>query len=68
MPADVCIEVKGNVSSGTIDHIRSASSDLTQALQWLGGSIYAQQEGPKTAPGGGSAAPEGTVEGEFREI
>jgi len=78
VPSNVKDEVQGKIAavrsalqSGNADSIRSSSNELSTALQQIGQSVYGQQ-----AAGGAGAAgqppndggPEGTVEGEFREV
>ncbi len=50
--------------------ISRASEELTAALQKLGQHVYSQagQAPPSGEPGGENRPPEGTVEGEFREV
>ncbi len=76
IPADVRSEVESKVAavrsavqSGTVDVIRSAVQDLTLAMQKMGSAVYGQaassgSDGQKP----GSGTPEGTVEGEYREV
>ncbi|MBI2886975.1 MAG: molecular chaperone DnaK [Chloroflexi bacterium] len=79
VPADLKNEVEGKIAavrsalqSGTTDTIRSASQELSEALQKVGSAVY-QQAGAGAAAGGqpegGAKGPEeGTVEGEYREV
>jgi len=65
--------VRDAVQSGNVDQMRQRSSELSQALQQVGASMYEQQPGggPTPPPGGEQGGgPEGeeTVEGEFREV
>jgi molecular chaperone DnaK len=73
--------VRSAMTSGGVDQIRSATNDLNDALQRLGQAVYQQQQGAGAGPQGGAGAggagaagagggqgPEGTVEGEFREV
>ncbi len=61
------------------DRINSTTDDLMSSVQKVGSAIYGQQPGPQPAgetgeggahPGGegGHSGPEGTVEGEYREV
>ena len=79
VPADVRSEVEGKISAvrdvmngDDANRIRTATSELTNAMQRIGSAMYGQpgQEGPGGGPGQGPQAPpeEGTVEGEFREV
>ena len=79
IPADLKTEVEGKIaavrsalSAGDIAAITTASNELQEALQRVGQAVYAQP-GPGAAdadsgasPGG--AAPDDSVEGEFREV
>jgi molecular chaperone DnaK len=80
IPADVKSEVEGKVAavrsalqSGDVNTVRSALSDLSTTMQKVGQSVYSQagaapnSEQPGTDDGG-QQPPEGTVEGEFREV
>ena len=71
--------VRSALQSGSVDSIRSSTDDLNQALQRVGQSVYGQAgstagggagPGPSGEPGEaeGQGGPEGTVEGEFREV
>ncbi len=75
--ADTKTEVEGKIAAvrtalqGTDGAaVRSATDELNQALQKIGEAIYGQGGAP--GPEGGSpeegGTPEGTVEGEFREV
>ncbi len=84
VPADIRDEVNGKVAavrsalqSGDVSTIRSASDELSKSLQRIGQSVYGAGAGATSeagaaggAPGGagGQTGPEGTVEGEFREV
>ena len=80
VPADVRSDVEAKIGaarsaidSGDISRMRQTSQELTQALQKVGSAIYGAAgaggpAGTRTGPGGGGEAPEGTVEGEFREV
>jgi molecular chaperone DnaK len=80
--ADLKSEVEGKIAavrsqlqSGDADGIRSATSELADAMQRIGQAVYGAQ-GAQGEPGmngeqpadGESQAEEGTVEGEFREV
>jgi len=83
IPSDVKDEVQGKIAavrsamqSGNAQSMRTASDELSAALQKVGQSVYGQA-GAQGAPGGAGATggesnegggPEGTVEGEFREV
>jgi molecular chaperone DnaK len=75
VPADLKTEVEGKIEAvrtalqGTdIEAVRRATDDLNQSMQKIGQAVYGQPgaEGPQ--PEGEDEAPEGTVEGEFREV
>jgi molecular chaperone DnaK len=83
VPADLKGEIQGKVAavrsalqSGDIGTIRSATEELQTALQRVGQSVYGQAgaaagAGPGAGGAGGGSGdtgPEGTVEGEFREV
>jgi molecular chaperone DnaK len=83
IPADVKSQVEGKIAavrsalqSGSVDRIKSAMQELSEAAQRIGASMYGQQAGgppPGGDYGGPSGGPppggeEGTVEGEFREV
>jgi molecular chaperone DnaK len=81
LPADLRSEVEGKIAavrsalqSGDTSQIRSAADDLSAAMQRMGETVYSQQGAGGYGPGDGSGAgtpgggPEGTVEGEFREV
>ncbi|HLH74223.1 MAG TPA: molecular chaperone DnaK [Chloroflexota bacterium] len=78
IPSDVKSEVEGKVAavrsalqSGDVNQIRSASNELSAALQRIGQSVYGQAGAAGAGAGqtgGGPGGPEGTVEGEFREV
>lgn len=80
IPTDVRQEMEGKISavrsalqSSDIDSIRTATQQLSQAMQKVGASVYQQ---PPPPPPGSEQAPGGkpdeggdeTVEGEFREV
>jgi molecular chaperone DnaK len=65
--------VKRALDGRNVDGIRSALQDLQQAMLSVGQAAYGTpQAGPSQTPGtnghGGSPTPEGTVEGEYREV
>jgi molecular chaperone DnaK len=65
--------VKRALDGGNVDGIQSALQDLQQALLSVGQAAYGTpQAGSSETPGtnghGGSPTPEGTVEGEYREV
>jgi molecular chaperone DnaK len=79
VPAEIKSEIEAKVAAvrtalqGTdIAAVRSASEALSQALQRVGEAVYGQGGGADAGAGdggeGGDGAPEGTVEGEFREV
>ena len=79
VPAELKTEVDGKIAAvrtaleGTdVPAIQSAVDDLNTSLQKIGEAVYsaqAQAGAPEDgAEGGPSEAPEGTVEGEFREV
>ncbi|MBU0491739.1 MAG: molecular chaperone DnaK [Chloroflexi bacterium] len=82
IPADVKSDVEGKVAavrsalqSGTVDQIKSAMQELSDASQRIGASMYDQQPGGPPPGGDDGAGPQGpppgddgTVEGEFREV
>ncbi|MCK4262661.1 MAG: molecular chaperone DnaK, partial [Dehalococcoidia bacterium] len=80
IPTDVRQEMEGKISAvrsalqgSDIDSIRTATQQLSQAMQKVGASVYQQ---PPPPPPGSEQAPGGkpdeggdeTVEGEFREV
>ena len=79
IPADLKTEVEGKIaavrsalSAGDIAAITAASNELQEALQRVGQAVYAQPgAGAAAADSGaspGAAAPDDSVEGEFREV
>jgi molecular chaperone DnaK len=76
VPADLKAEVEGKIEAvrtalqGTdIEAVRRATDDLNVSMQKIGQAVYGSQEGPEgETPGAQDEAPEGTVEGEFREV
>jgi molecular chaperone DnaK len=87
VPADLRTEVEGKIQAvrtalqgSEIEPVRSAATDLAEAMQKIGAAVYGQAGG-QPPPGGEPGAPpegegpppegppeEGTVEGEFREV
>jgi molecular chaperone DnaK len=76
VPGDLKTEVEGKVAAvrtalaGTdIEAVRRSMDDLNASMQRIGESVYGQQ-GANGADGaqGRDETPEGTVEGEFREV
>ena len=78
VPADLKTEVEGKIEAvrtalaGTDGAaLQSATDELNVAMQKIGQAVYGAQGGPDGAEGPGPEAgptPEGTVEGEFREV
>ena len=79
IPAELKTEVEGKIaavrsalSAGDIAAITAASNELQEALQRVGQAVYAQPgAGAADADSGaspGGAAPDDSVEGEFREV
>jgi molecular chaperone DnaK len=84
VPADINTEVEGKIKTvrsalqGTdVSAINNAVQDLNTAMQKVGSTVYGQQQQQQPPPGGqqqqpppppGDKGPEGTVEGEFREV
>ena len=80
VPADVRDEVTSKVAavrsalqSGDVTSIRSATEELSRSVQRIGQSVYgagagAAGEGGPTGGASETKGPEGTVEGEFREV
>jgi molecular chaperone DnaK len=77
VPADLKTEVEGKIAAvrtalqGTeIEPIRTALEELNTSLQKIGQAVYGQQgagqDGAEAQEPQGT--PEGTVEGEFREV
>ena len=68
--------VRSQLQSGDADSIRSATDELSEAMQRIGQAVYGAQQAQEQPPAGngtgepGAEAPaeEGTVEGEFREV
>lgn len=74
VPADLRSEVEGKIaavrsalSGGDVSYLKRTAQELSEALQKVGAAVYQQQAPP---PEGEAPAepPEGTVEGEFREV
>jgi molecular chaperone DnaK len=64
---------KRALDSGNVDAMRAALQDLQQTLLSVGQAAYGTpQAGPHEPPGsngrGGTPTPQGTVEGEYREV
>ncbi len=76
VPADLKTEVEGKIAAvrtaltGTDSSaVKSAADDLNLAMQKIGEAVYsAGGAGPDGAAPDAEEAPEGTVEGEFREV
>jgi molecular chaperone DnaK len=78
VPADLKTEVEGKVQAvrtalqGTdTDAVRRAMDELNVSMQKIGQAVYGAQGAPGAGPEGAGPqeeAPEGTVEGEFREV
>jgi molecular chaperone DnaK len=84
IPADVRADIESRIKDvrdalstdgGSAETIRSAMTELSEAMQRAGSAIYGSGQdgpegGPEGAPEGGEEAPaeEGTVEGEYREV
>jgi molecular chaperone DnaK len=68
--------VRSQLQSGDADSIRSASEELSEAMQRIGQAVYGAQQAQQPGadgtegaePGGEDPAEEGTVEGEYREV
>jgi molecular chaperone DnaK len=80
VPGNVKSEVEGKVAAvrsalqgQDVQRMKSASQELSEAMQRIGASMY-QQSGATPPPGGQEQGPQqtppedGTVEGEFREV
>ena len=76
VPGDLKTEVEGKIAAvrtaltGTdIEAVRRATDELNQSMQRIGEAVYGAQGAAAGPDGsGGPEAPEGTVEGEFREV
>ena len=79
IPAELKTEVEGKIAAvrsalraGDIAAITTASNELQEALQRVGQAVYAQPGAGAADAGGdaspGGAAPDDSVEGEFREV
>jgi molecular chaperone DnaK len=75
--ADLKTEVEGKIAAvrtalegADIEAVRRATEELNQSMQRIGEAVYGggQQGAPDGAEPEADAAPEGTVEGEFREV
>jgi molecular chaperone DnaK len=75
IPGDLKTEVEAKIAAvrtalqGTdIEAVRRSTEELNASMQRIGEAVYGQQgaQGQPSEPG--SEAPEGTVEGEFREV
>jgi molecular chaperone DnaK len=66
------VAVRSALQGTDINAIRSATQELSDAMQKVGAAVYGQQQQqPPPPPGGagpGKGPDEGTVEGEFREV
>jgi molecular chaperone DnaK len=76
VPADLKTEVEGKIAAvrtalqgSELGAVQAAVNELNASLQRIGEAVYGAQPGaaPEGAPEGGES-PEGTVEGEFREV
>jgi molecular chaperone DnaK len=76
IPGDLKTEVEGKIAAvrtalqgSELGAVQSAVNELNASLQRIGEAVYGAQPGaaPEGAPEGGES-PEGTVEGEFREV
>jgi molecular chaperone DnaK len=76
VPADLRTEVEGKIAAvrtalqgSELSAVQAAVNELNASLQRIGEAVYGAQPGaaPEGAPEGGES-PEGTVEGEFREV
>jgi len=82
IPADLNTEIEGKIKTvrealkgSDINAINQAVQDLNLAMQKVGQAVYGQQQPPPGGqqpppppPPGGNKGPDGTVEGEFREV
>ena len=77
VPAELKTEVEGKIATvraaleGTdFEGLRRATDDLNASMQKIGEAVYGAQGAAGAADGAepGEEAPEGTVEGEFREV
>jgi molecular chaperone DnaK len=83
IPADLNSEIEEKIKAvrsalqgPDINAVRQALQDLNNSMQKVGSAVYGQQPPPGGQPGGqqppppppGGKGPEGTVEGEFREV
>jgi molecular chaperone DnaK len=62
--------VKRALDANDVEAMRSSLSELQQAIMAAGQAAYGAQAGPSQEPGhdGSAGTPEGTVEGEYREV
>jgi molecular chaperone DnaK len=77
VPEDLKTEVEGKIAAvrtalqgEDTNAIRTAADELSNSMQRIGQAVYgaAGAEGGPSPDGGEEGAPEGTVEGEFREV
>lgn len=75
IPADLKSEIEGKISAlrsalqgQDIGRINLALQDLQTAMQKVGQIVYSQTGGQAQGGGGQGKPPEGTVEGEYREV
>ncbi len=68
-------EVKRALDANDVEGMRSSLAELQQAMMAAGSAAYGSQGGAESgetpggaSPDGGSGTPEGTVEGEYREV
>jgi molecular chaperone DnaK len=62
--------VKRALDANDVEAMRSSLAELQTAMMAVGQAAYGAQAGPSQEPGhdGSSGTPEGTVEGEYREV
>ena len=51
-----------------MEAVRRATEELNESMQKIGQAVYGQPDAEGAEPGATEEAPEGTVEGEFREV
>jgi molecular chaperone DnaK len=80
IPTNLNQEIEGKIAAvrsalkgADVNAIRSATQELSEAMQKVGAAVYGQQPPPPPPPAGGEppkgkGGEEGTVEGEFREV
>ena len=76
IPEDLKTEVQGKVEAvrtalqgSDMEAVRRATEELNEAMQKIGQAVYGQPDAEGAEPGPAEEeAPEGTVEGEFREV